>query len=300
MQTELVKVCPVCNGTSFKNEIQCEDYTYSHQQFTIQQCMTCQLLLTNPRPDQNTIGDYYKSEEYISHTGKTNTLFDWIYLKARRYTVQWKYNLINSRKEKGAILDYGCGTGAFIHHMAKKNWEAVGIEPSDTARTRAEQLPAKKTLLLYKKLGDIPEKKFDVITLWHVLEHIPNPDQLIGSLKQKLNKNGLIFVAVPNHKSHDAQHYRNHWAAYDVPRHFWHFSQSNIRKLFDHNKLNLKEVLPMELDAYYVSLLSEKYKNKGTHNLVTPIKALLTGYRSNAKAKKTSNYSSLIYIAGHA
>ncbi len=300
MQTELVKVCPICKGTSFINKIDCEDYTYSHRKFSIQQCISCHLLLTNPRPDQNTIGDYYKSEEYISHTGKTNSIFDWLYLMARKYTLRWKLNIITSRKPKGTILDYGCGTGAFINYMATNNWETFAIEPSDGAREKVNAQSETKNLLVYKRLEDLPEKKFDVITLWHVLEHVPDPGHLIGELTQKLNKDGLILVAVPNHESYDAQHYKTHWAAYDVPRHLWHFAQSNIVKLFNNNELSLKEVLPMKLDAYYVSLLSEKYKNKHSHNLVTPFKALLAGYKSNAKAKKTSNYSSLIYIAVHA
>lgn len=300
MQTEVVKFCPVCQGSSFVNEMECKDYTHSHQHFNIQRCEDCQLLLTNPRPDQTTIGNYYKSKEYISHTGETHSLLDWIYLRARNFTLRWKRNIISSRKTKGIILDYGCGTGEFITIMASNNWEAFGVEPSDEARKKVETKSKAINLSVFKKLDDLPEKKFDVITLWHVLEHVPHPDQLIQHLKEKLTEGGLIFVAVPNHKSYDAECYKNHWAAYDVPRHFWHFAPDQMAALFTNNNLNLKETLPMKLDAYYVSLLSEKYKNNSKHNWVTPIKALLKGLKSNAKARKTLNYSSLIYIAGHA
>lgn len=300
MQTEVVKFCPVCKGSSFAGIIECEDYTYSHRQFTIQQCLSCHLLLTNPRPDQNTIGDYYKSETYISHSGKSNSIFDWLYLKARNYTLRWKLNMITSRKLKSAILDYGCGTGEFINYMATNNWDTSAVEPSDEARAKVEAQSKNKNLSVYKQLEDLPEKKFDVITLWHVLEHVPDPDILIAQLKQKLNQSGLIFVAVPNHQSFDGQHYQKHWAAYDVPRHFWHFAPTNMTQLFGNHSLVIREVLPMKLDAFYVSLLSEKYKNNSHHNFITPFRALLTGFRSNVKARKTSNYSSLIYIAGYA
>lgn len=280
--------------------MECKDYTHSHQQFYIQRCEACHLLLTNPRPDQTTIGKYYKSEEYISHTGKTNSLFDWIYLRARTFTLKWKQNIITSRKPQGRILDYGCGTGEFVNQMAQNNWEALAIEPSDEARIKALQLSKSSNLSVYKTIAELPEKKFDVITLWHVLEHVPHPDQLIHHLKKKLNEDGLIFVAVPNYTSYDAAHYKNHWAAYDVPRHFWHFAPNHMAQLLTNSKLKLKETLPMKLDAYYVSLLSEKYRNNSKHSWVTPIKAILTALKSNAKARKTLNYSSLIYIAGHA
>ncbi|MFZ1805601.1 MAG: class I SAM-dependent methyltransferase [Cyclobacteriaceae bacterium] len=298
MQTERVEFCPVCKGTSFEHVIDCEDYTYSRQHFSIQQCLSCQLLLTNPRPDQNSIGDFYRSEEYISHSGKTNSIFDWIYLRARNFTLGWKHDIITSRKTKGTILDYGCGTGEFINYMADKSWGTSAVEPSDEARAKVKS--QNKNISVHEKLEELTETKFDVITLWHVLEHVPNPNTLIAQLKEKLNEGGLIFVAVPNHESYDAKYYQAHWAAYDVPRHFWHFAKANIEKLFDNNKLELKKVLPMKLDAYYVSLLSEKYKNNSKHNLATPIKALLTGWKSNTKARKTMNYSSLIYIAGNA
>ncbi|MEQ9412781.1 MAG: class I SAM-dependent methyltransferase, partial [Cyclobacteriaceae bacterium] len=200
MQTELVKFCPICKGTSFQHVIDCEDYTYSHQQFSIQRCVSCQLLLTNPRPHQDSIGEFYKSEEYISHTGKSNSIFDWVYLKARNYTLGWKHRMITKRKAKGTILDYGCGTGEFITYMAGNKWEASAVEPSDEARAKVES--QKKNLSVHKKLEDLPTKKFDVITLWHVLEHVPDPNTLISILREKLNEGGLLFVAVPNHESY--------------------------------------------------------------------------------------------------
>lgn len=297
MGTEVVKVCPVCRGTSFSAYLECKDHTYSQDHFHIQQCSTCELLLTSPRPEQESIGDYYKSEDYISHSGKSHSIFDWLYLKARNYTLSWKLRLIQNRKSRGTILDYGCGTGEFINYMAANDWNAVGLEPSDEARAK---INSRENLNLYRSIEELPDQKFDVITLWHVLEHVPEPASLISRLKQILKKDGLIFVAVPNHNSYDAQHYKKHWAAYDVPRHFWHFSQNNLMTLLNTAGLQTREILPMKLDAYYVSLLSEKYKNHKSHNLFTPFKAFVTAWRSNRKARKKMNYSSLIYIASHA
>lgn len=299
METELVKVCPVCRGTSFRNILTCKDHTYSQEFFTIQECETCQLRLTNPRPDQNSIGKFYQSSSYISHSGKPDNVFNLIYLQARKLALRGKFKLINRHKQPGTILDYGCGTGEFLKYMATHNWDVHGVEPAENARTKANNLLIKSKDLIKPTLEELPNGNFDVITLWHVLEHIASPDQLLSTLKSRLNKDGFIFVAVPNYKSNDAEYYKEHWAGYDVPRHFWHFSQSQMKTLFERRGFQLLDKIPMKMDSYYVSLLSEKYKNNGVHNLISPIKAFVRGMISNEKAKKSMNYSSLIYIARH-
>lgn len=299
MQTELVKVCPVCQGTSFRNILSCKDYTYSQGFFSIQECKTCQLRLTNPRPDTDSIGKFYQSPSYISHSGKSNNIYDFIYLQARKLALRQKFRLINKHKQQGAILDYGCGTGEFLEYMATRSWTALGVEPAENARAKANHLVIKSNGQVKRALDDLPTGNFDVITLWHVLEHIAAPDKLLSSLKKRLHKGGFIFVAVPNHKSHDAEYYKEHWAGYDVPRHFWHFSPPQIQTLFKNQGLHYYDKIPMKMDSYYVSLLSEKYKNSGSHNLFTPARALIRGMISNVKGKKSMNYSSLIYIVRH-
>lgn len=300
MQIENVNKCPVCSGIEFENFLTCEDHTYSHQLFNIQKCKGCGLRLTNPRPDQNSIGEFYQSNEYISHTGKSHSIIDFIYLSARTFTLKWKRQIISSHKSNGNLLDYGCGTGEFVKHMASHHWKINGIEPSNTARKKAEELINTSKPAIFEKLEELPPIKYDVISLWHVLEHVPHPDQLLLKLKSLLNPNGVIFVAVPNYESYDAQVYGRHWAAYDVPRHFWHFTKTTLSEIFIKQGYTPPKVIPMKLDAYYVSLLSEKYKNGGKHSLISPFKALLNGLKSNAKGRKNQNYSSLIYIAGHA
>ncbi len=299
MGTELVKVCPVCRGTSFIKFLECKDYTHSHELFSIQQCKTCQVLLTNPRPDEENIGMFYPTANYISHSGKSTSIFDYIYLQARKIALRRKLNLIERHKKIGTILDYGCGTGEFLAFMLAHNWTTLGVEPAEYARTKAIKILGNNTDLVKGNIEELPVNAFDAITLWHVLEHVPRPDELLSSLKLKLNKDGFIFVAVPNHESHDAHYYREHWAGYDVPRHFWHFSPSQLQTILEGQGFKLHAKVPLKMDAYYVSLLSEKYKNNGKHNVLTPVKAFVRGLISNAKAKKTMNYSSLIYIARH-
>lgn len=300
MQTERVNKCPVCTGTEFENILACEDHTYSHELFNIQKCIECGLRLTNPRPNQNSIGEFYQSAEYISHTGKSHSLIDFIYLIARTFTLKWKRQIISSIKKNGSLLDYGCGTGEFVKHMASHQWNINGIEPSKSARAKAEKLINASKPAILEKLEELPAIKYDVITLWHVLEHVPYPDQLLLKLKTLLNPNGIIIVAIPNYECYDAQLYGSHWAAYDVPRHFWHFSKTTLTKILDKQGYALRKIMPMKLDAYYVSLLSEKYKKGGKHSLLSPFKALINGLKSNAKGRRNQNYSSLIYIAGHA
>ncbi len=300
MQLEYVKVCPICSKSEFIDSIICQDFTYSQKKFTIQKCTGCQLLLTNPRPNVNSLSEYYNSQVYISHTSKASNVFDAIYLKARSYTLNWKFTLISKLKSIGTLLDYGCGTGEFLLTMNSHGWKTKGVEPSKPARDKANNLGSSEHPHVFENLAEISNNKFDVITLWHVLEHISDPNELLLKLKRKLNDDGLMFVAVPNYKSFDARHYRQYWAAYDVPRHLWHFSKDNMEAILLKNNLILDKVVPMKLDAYYVSLLSEKYKNGNTYSLLSPIKALVNAWRSNAKAKSGNTHSSHIYIARHA
>lgn len=300
MQFEFVSSCPICGGAVFSDFLTCQDHTTTREQFSLQRCGSCQLLLTNPRPDQESIPVYYESPDYISHSVNSTKLFDKVYLLARSFTLRRKHALIKAYHKGGKILDYGCGSGEFLSFMKGKNWEVQGVEPAVEPRTKANTLVGLEEGHIVEKLEDLKKTKFNVITLWHVLEHVPHPDDLLTKLKHLLAKDGVIFVAAPNSESYDAQFYKQHWAGYDLPRHFWHFSKSTLKKLLANQGLNLIRTEPMKLDAFYVSLLSEKYKNKDRHNLLSPIKAFIRGNLSNAKAKKSMNYSSLIYIARHA
>jgi 2-polyprenyl-3-methyl-5-hydroxy-6-metoxy-1,4-benzoquinol methylase len=267
--------------------LNCKDFTVSGEYYEVMSNPKFEMLVTSPIPTD--LENYYKSEDYISHTDSKKSILDKVYQSIRNITLKRKLTLINSFKTKTKnILDVGAGTGDFLNVCKKNGWNVIGVEPS----IDAINIAAKKGVFLNEDLYEIKNKKFDVITLWHVLEHVEMLSDYITKLKDLLSENGRLIIAVPNYKSYDAKFYKEFWAAFDVPRHLWHFSQSAIQKIFSEEKMIVEQTIPMKFDAYYVSLLSEKYKT----GKMNPIKAFYRGFVSNLKAKKTSEYSSLIYI----
>lgn len=265
----------------------CKDYTVSQESYELLRNPKYNMLVTLPVPAD--LENYYKSEDYISHTDANKSFFDKIYQSVRKYTLQKKLTLINSFNfSDKKLLDVGSGTGDFLTTCKEDGWKSFGVEPSKEAR----EIALTKKVDVVNDLSSLKEKDFDVITLWHVLEHVENLFEYIETLKKKLKPNGVLIIAVPNYNSFDAKHYKEHWAAFDVPRHLWHFSQESIKKLFASVSMEVEKVLPMKFDSYYVSMLSEKYK----HGRNRFIKAFYVGFLSNLKAKSTSEYSSLIYV----
>jgi 2-polyprenyl-3-methyl-5-hydroxy-6-metoxy-1,4-benzoquinol methylase len=285
--------CPVCGGSNITNHKVVLDHSVSHESFVITICDSCQFQFTNPRPTEEEIGKYYQSEDYISHNDKGNSPVNLVYKLARNFAIKSKNQLINSisKNAKGRILDFGCGTGTFLTAMKKDGWTIEGVETNIKARQIAEEATKQD---IYKNLSslNIKNKKFNVITLWHVLEHIHQLNDTIATLKSLLKEKGVIIIAVPNISSYDQNLYQEKWAAYDVPRHLYHFNTDSMKTLMLKHGLKVKKVYPMKLDAYYISLLSEKYKTDKNKY----IKALLNGYRSNTYASNNdNNYSSLIF-----
>jgi 2-polyprenyl-3-methyl-5-hydroxy-6-metoxy-1,4-benzoquinol methylase len=287
--------CPVCRSRSIKPFKVCKDFTVSHETFTVNLCADCSLGITTPRPETENLGKYYQSEEYISHSGKSSGFMGPVYTTARRFALRWKARIVKGKSKKGTALDFGCGTGEFLQTLKTRGWKTEGVEPSDLARTKAESLTGQK---LYRTLSEIPTRQFDAITAWHVVEHVPDLTSVIQQLAQLLKKDGTIFIAVPNYESPDADTYNDLWAGYDVPRHLWHFSRKSMKRLLEAHGLSLTQIVPMKLDAYYVSMLSETYKNGGKGSIGSLIKGFLSGFKSNGNAG-SNNYSSLIYIAKH-
>lgn len=265
----------------------CKDYTVSHEEYQVMFNKEFDMLVTIPVPKN--ISDYYKSEDYISHTDSKKSLFDKVYQAVKKITLKRKLKLINSFNTKSKkVLDVGAGTGDFLKVCKMNSWEIFGSEPDSGARNIA----AKKGVNLEKDLSKFQNQQFDVITLWHVLEHVENLQEYITTLKSLLTENGRLIIAVPNFKSYDAIMYKEFWAAFDVPRHLWHFSKTSISKLFSYENMKVEKILPMKFDAYYVALLSEKYKHKKSK----PFSAFINGFKTNFKAKSTKEYSSLIYV----
>ena len=274
---------------SEKPVLVCKDHTVSGEHFELRKAEGLELLATYPRPEINKLPEYYKSENYISHTDSKSSIFDKSYQQVKNFMLQKKMGWIQKEKPgKGKILDLGAGTGDFLVAAKKNDWEIFGVEPNAKAR----KLAAQKGVDLIEDVSSLPEKFFDVITMWHVLEHVPDLEEQISELNRLLKPDGLLVIAVPNFKSYDAQKYKEHWAAYDVPRHLYHFSPESIEKLFHSDGFSLTSQKGLFFDAFYVSLLSEKYRS-GSSNF---LKAMNTGITSNLKARATGNYSSLAYF----
>lgn len=266
-----------------------KDNSVSKETFDLYRDEALDLLITFPQPDEINLPKYYESDDYISHTDGKRSLFEKAYHFIKNIALKNKLNLINSlHPEKGNLLDIGAGTGDFLTVAKNNGWNTKGVEPSE----KAKAIALKKGVAFAESTNDLESHFFDVITMWHVLEHVPNLENQIKELKRLVKPNGTIIIAVPNFNSYDAKHYGKFWAAFDVPRHLWHFSKTSIKLLFEKEDLKLVKVLPMKFDAFYVSLLSEKYKT-GKMNY---IKAFLVGLQSNFKAASNLEFSSHIYI----
>ncbi|WP_313791224.1 class I SAM-dependent methyltransferase [Lacinutrix neustonica] len=261
------------------------DYTVYGEAFQLVHNLEMDYLETRPKPSADKLPAYYKSEDYISHTNAKRNLFEKVYHQIRNISLKRKLKLINSfNPEDKQLLDIGCGTGAFLKTAQNNGWHVCGVEPDTEARTVANNITNNKVFNV-DHLLNLKEHSFDVITLWHVLEHLPNLDEQVSVLKRLLKPNGFLLIAVPNYKSYDASVYKNFWAAYDVPRHLWHFSQTAIKKLFGKEHMEVVKTYPMIFDAFYVSLLSEKYRN----NSMNLIRAFTVGLQSNLKAKRSES-----------
>ncbi len=269
------------------------DHSVSRETFQLLLNEELQLLKTHPQPAVADLGKYYESDDYISHTDGKRSLFEKLYHTVKQKALRDKIKLVQKfQPGKGEILDIGAGTGDFLVVAKQSGWNIMGIEPSQKAKNIAES----KGMAFAENLAAIPSHSKDVITMWHVLEHVPDVQAQISELKRILKPNGTLVVAVPNYKSHDAQFYKEFWAAYDVPRHLWHFSKISIQKLFSAQQINLVQTLPMKFDSFYVSLLSEKYKT-GKMNFIA---GFWRGLQSNLKASRNHEYSSHIYVLKNA
>jgi 2-polyprenyl-3-methyl-5-hydroxy-6-metoxy-1,4-benzoquinol methylase len=289
---EILNNCPICNSVQIKPFLLCNDNTVSRETFNIVECVSCGFKFTNPRPEKHQLGDYYKSEAYISHSNINKGFINSIYQIVRKYTLFKKLQLISKFYKTGNILDIGCGTGEFLKIFKDAKWNTLGIEPSMDVRKMAVDnygLDIREEA----EITNLETASFDIITMWHVLEHVPRLNDRIEDLKRLIKPNGIIIIAVPNCISLDAKIYAENWAAYDVPRHLYHFSSKDIQTLFINHGLKVFKILPMVFDAFYISMLSEKYRT-GKPNM---IRAIWNGFRSNFSALKTrKTYSSQIYL----
>lgn len=282
-------VCPLCGHSAAAQFMEVFDHLVSRDSFTLKICTSCSFIYTNPIPAPDEIAKYYNSVDYMSHAGQRFNLSYLAYSSARYYMFHKKLRwlkMLNSANS--SLLDYGCGTGSFLNFMLKKNWDAWGVEPNKSARDYASRKAGHR---VYADLEPLLDREFNMITLWHVLEHLHDLNQTINRMLSCLSSPGWMVVAVPNCSSFDAQYYQAFWAGYDVPRHLSHFTPETMKVLAKKHRLRLIKTLPLKLDAYYICMLSEKYRQGSI------ARALQIAYKSNQAAKQNhSNYSSLVYI----
>jgi 2-polyprenyl-3-methyl-5-hydroxy-6-metoxy-1,4-benzoquinol methylase len=289
--------CPLCGSSELKPALSAKDHTTSGKTFAVWECGQCSLRFTQDAPDTSAIQEFYQSEDYISHTDTNKGFVNRLYHLVRRRTLQTKGRLLSwalGGLKKAKLLDIGAGTGAFVGYMHSRGWQVTGLEPDQQARSRAAKLHDIK-LLPSEDLRQMAENSFDAITMWHVLEHVHELNPFIEQLKKLIRPEGRIFIAVPNYTSFDARTFKSHWAAYDVPRHLYHFSPQSMKRLLELHGLVLYGVRPMWFDSFYISLLSEKY----AHARFGLVRGIFIGALSNLNAWfNKERCSSLVYVAG--
>lgn len=287
--------CPVCNSDKTHFALKVKDHSVSGEYFEVYECSRCGLRFTKDPPAGDKIGVYYESEDYISHSNTRKGIVNSLYHMVRTRTLAVKFSLIEKMTglKLGHHLDIGAGTGAFVQYMNGHGWKSTGIEPDEKARQLALSYHG-TGLLPAEAFESLVPENFDAISMWHVLEHVHALYPYMDQIKKILKPRGLVFIAVPNFTSYDGMKYQSDWAAYDVPRHLYHFSPSSMKWLLRDAGFDLVKSVPMWYDSFYISMLSEKYANGNT----SLIKGFYNGILSNLKTmKEKEKCSSLIYVA---
>jgi SAM-dependent methyltransferase len=286
----LLSKCPWCDSPDIKQGIIVHDYFLTSEEFSLFTCKNCELVFTNPRPRIENLGQYYQSDKYYSHTSQQGGIIPFLYRKVKEINLKTKFSQVTAGTVIKKVLDIGCGTGDFLSVCKKSGMEISGVEPDPAARKLAKEL-LNVDILQPEQSVTFPASNFDLITMWHVLEHVTDLKMQISELSRLIKKGGKVVIALPVYESYDAEVYKEKWAAWDVPRHLYHFNKTVLFKMFQANGFKPDKIYPMKWDSFYVSLLSEKYLNAR----FGVIRAFIIGAVSNLKAKRSGNYSSLVY-----
>jgi predicted SAM-dependent methyltransferase len=264
-----------------------KDHFLSQKIFEIKSSKYDGILKTFPQPSAEELPEYYESDKYISHQTTSTSIKDVVYQKVKSFMLRRKKQWVMQHKTSGKILDIGAGTGDFLNCFDEQSWQKYAVEPSD----KLEKVLKQKSITIVENLKAFQPHSLDVITFWHSLEHIPDLEYTLSELERVIKKDGIVFIAVPNYKSYDAKCYEQFWAAWDVPRHLWHFSRKGLKKIVQQYSLQCYKERGMYFDAFYVSILSEKYRTNGSL-----LRSLYIGGLSNLKAIKNMEYSSILFV----
>ncbi|HEX5624762.1 MAG TPA: class I SAM-dependent methyltransferase [Saprospiraceae bacterium] len=290
---EHIQECPICGSKHFENIFTCKDHSISQQNFGLIRCRSCQFIMTSPRPAEAELGQYYASDQYISHSDTNKGLINKLYRQIRKITLRNKIRILKQHSSHLDLLDIGSGAGYFLNHARSSGYQVSGIEPDPDTRKRSIDL-FNLEVWNEDQLDLWPDAQFGMITLWHVLEHVSDLNRRLEQIHRLLKNDGLLVIAVPNCSSFDATHYQDYWAGYDVPRHLWHFTPETIGKLLEKHHFACTETLPMIFDSFYVSMLSEKYKGSPWALVSGFINGLMSNINAIISNKK--RYSSQIYL----
>lgn len=274
--------------------LRCTDYLVSMEEFNICKCRQCDFIFTADYPDASEAGRYYESPEYISHSDSRRTLTDRAYQFARKIMLRRKRRMVieTTGLAKGNVLDIGSGTGHFLNVMKEAGWDITGIEINKSAREYAASQFSLK-VLPPEELKALPSEEFDCITLWHVAEHLYDLNRYFNEIKRLLKPDGIVLVALPNSYSFDSAHFGKFWAAYDVPRHLWHFNYMTFPDFASKAEFTISSIRPLPLDVFYISILSEKHKKNPAPFITGIIKG---AYFSMLSIFNRLKSSSLVFV----
>jgi SAM-dependent methyltransferase len=284
--------CLVCGQNNFKTFFSCKDFVATEEDFQLQYCESCSFIFTNPRPNISEIGKYYQSDQYISHSGKKKGLIYKIYDIVRDFSIRQKLNLIKKYHKSGKLMDLGCGLGYFLNGVKlDKTFDGLGVDISDDAVEYVKNTFG-INIKNESELDNLDKHTFDIITQWHVLEHVHYLNERMQQLHHLLKQDGTMFIAVPNSKSKDAEIYKEYWDGYDVPRHLYHFNQKSFSLLMEKHGFKIVEIKPMWFDAPYICMRSEVHLK----NRFPFINGAINGIKSTAAALSTGEHSTLLFV----